>query len=56
MERRKEKQKPEPLFCIRIRINFGRLDVDQNTGRQKIPTKEEKSNELYCCQVLDVLV
>ncbi len=37
-----------------IRIDFGRLDPDP--GRQKLPTQLEKSEEVSCFEVLDVLL
>jgi hypothetical protein len=48
---------PKPWFFavlrIRIRIDIGRLDPDP--GGQKLPTKIEKSEEISCFEILDVL-
>jgi hypothetical protein len=41
---------------IRIRIYFGRLDPDPDPGGGNwLTKKEEKSEEMYCFEVLDVL-
>ncbi len=41
---------------ISIRIYFGRLDPDPDSGGEKgLTKKEEKSEEMHCFEVLDVL-
>jgi hypothetical protein len=46
----------KPLLRIRIRIDFGRLDPDPDPGGQKLPTKVEKSENISCFKVLDILL
>jgi len=42
-----------PVLRIRIRVGFGRLDLDP--GRQNLPTKIQKSERMSCFEVLDIL-
>jgi hypothetical protein len=46
----------KPVLRIRIRIDFGRLDPDPDPGGQKLPTKVEKSEDISCFKVLDILL
>jgi hypothetical protein len=41
------------VLRIRIRVGFGRLDLDP--GRQNLPTKIQKSERMSCFEVLDIL-
>jgi hypothetical protein len=43
------------MLRIRIRIDFGLLDLDPNPGGQQLPSKIEKTEEISSFEVLDVL-